>query len=92
MEWKENSRSYRLELENGVGRFLLCSVRYGEGKGHRLIFLEGQGLVKGWALLAEKIRVLGIEEIQEKLALRQEVISSGESLEGGSSKTGIVKP
>ena len=58
-------------------------MRDGEGKRHRLIFLEGKGLLKGWALQAKKIRALGIKEIQEKLAPRREVIYGRQSLEGG---------
>ena len=62
VEWKENNIFYRLECqENGARRFLLCSVRDGEGKRHLLIFPEERGLVRGWDLLTEKLRALEIQ-------------------------------
>ena len=65
-EWKENGRSFRLEYRvNDVWRYLLCSVVNIEGKKHRLFFPEGRGFVKGWSLLAEKIRGLGLKSTQE---------------------------
>ena len=69
--WRENERFFRLECrENNVGRFLLCSDTDVEGKKHRLFFLEGRGFLNGWALLAEKIRGLGLKPLQEKKPMR----------------------
>ena len=92
-----NNRANRLECrENGVGRFLLCSVRDGEGKRHRLIFAEGKGSVRGWDLLVEKLRALGIKEIHEKMALRNQVdsrevspVRNSTSAEPGKPQSGV---
>ena len=51
---------------NEAGRFLLCSVTDGEGKRHKIFFPEGMGLVKGWSILAEKSRALGIKGKQKE--------------------------
>ena len=65
-EWKENGRSFRLEYRvNDARRYLLCSVVDVEGKKHMLFFPEGRGFVKGWSLLAEKIKGLGLKSTQE---------------------------
>ena len=65
-EWKENGRSFRLEYRvNDAGRYLLCSAIDAEGQKHRLFFPEGRGFVKGWSLLAEIIRGLGLKSTQE---------------------------
>ena len=62
LAWWENGRYFRLESKvNKAGRFLLCSVTDGEGKKHWLMFSEGRGIIKGWCLLAEKIRGLGFK-------------------------------
>ena len=62
VEWWENGRRYTLELkENGVGRFLQCSVDDEDGKRHRLFFPEGDGLVNGWTLLEEALQDLGFK-------------------------------
>ena len=64
--WRENGRFFRLERkENQDGRFLLCSVKDVEGKKHRLFFPEGRGFVNGWALLAEKLRGMGLKRKEE---------------------------
>ena len=64
--WRENGRLYRLERkENQDGRFLLCSAKDVEGKKHRLFFPEGRGFVNGWALLAEKLRGMGLKRQEE---------------------------
>ena len=69
--WRENGRNFRLESKvNNAGRFLLCSVTDGEGKRHWLVFPEGRGLIKGWCLLAEKIRGLGFKPPVENIARR----------------------
>ena len=65
--WRENERFFRMECkENNAGRFLLCSATDAEGKKHRLFFREGRGFLNGWALLAKKIRGLGLKPLQEK--------------------------
>ena len=62
--WRENERFLRLECrENNAGRFLLCFATDVEGKKHRLFFQEGRGFLNGWALLAEKIRGLGLKPL-----------------------------
>ena len=61
-EWKKNGRTYRLDQRvNIAGRYLLCLATNVEGKRHWLFFSEGRGLIKGWEMLAEKIKGLGIE-------------------------------
>ena len=58
---EEGGRKYRLECRsNDAGRYLLCSVRDLEAKRFCLVFPEGKGLVRGWFLLAQKLRALGI--------------------------------
>ena len=64
--WREKGRLFRLECkENKDGRFLLCSLKDVDGKKHRLFFPEGRGFLNGWALLAEKLRGLGIKRQEE---------------------------
>ena len=61
-DWKENGRSYSVEnMENEAGSFILCSVTDGDGKRHRLFFPEERGLIKGWTLLVEKLKSLGLK-------------------------------
>ena len=79
-DWKENGRNCKLESRiNEAGRFLLCSVTNGEDKRHKIFFLEDKGLVKGWSILAGKLRALGIkgkpeekevEKLKKELSLR----------------------
>ena len=70
-EWRENGRYFRLESkENSAGRFLLCSITDAEGKGHRLVFPEGRGILNGWTLLVKKIRGLGFKALQESKPMR----------------------
>ena len=64
--WREKGRFFRLERkENQDGRFLLCTAKDVEGKKHKLFFPEGRGFVNGWALLAEKLRGLGLKRQEE---------------------------
>ena len=64
--WRENGRFFRLECkENKDGRFLLCSAKDVDGKKHKLFFPEGRGFLNGWALLAEKLRGMGIKRQEE---------------------------
>ena len=64
--WTENGRKYRLSCHtNAAGRFLRCTVRDGEDKRHNIIFLEGKGLVRGWDLVAKKLRELDVSKRQK---------------------------
>ena len=64
--WRENGRFFRLgRKENQDGRFLLCSAKDVEGKKHRLFFPKGRGFVNGCALLAEKLRGMGLKRQEE---------------------------
>ncbi|RVW43418.1 Protein SPIRAL1-like 1 [Vitis vinifera] len=59
--WEDGGRKFRLECRtNDAGRFLLCSMVDSEAKRHCLVFPEGKGFLGGWALLAEKLRSIGI--------------------------------
>ena len=59
--WEEKGRKFRLERRvNGAGRYVLCSVVDVETKGFCLVFRQGKGLLEGWAILAEKLRALGV--------------------------------
>ncbi|RVW99876.1 LINE-1 reverse transcriptase-like [Vitis vinifera] len=59
--WEEEGRKFQLERRvNGAGRYVLCSVVDVEAKRFCLVFPEGKGLIGGWAILAEKLRALGI--------------------------------
>ena len=63
LEWRENGRRYSLELrKNDHGRFILCSVTDLDGKRHRLLFPEGNGLINGWTLLEEALQATGYKE------------------------------
>ena len=58
--WCENGRRYRLEMkENFYGRFMLCSTTDLDGRRHRLLFPEGNGLINGWSMLEEVLQDLG---------------------------------
>ncbi|RVX08206.1 hypothetical protein CK203_017772 [Vitis vinifera] len=61
LAWEEEGRKYRLERRtNEAGRFILCSVRDLEAKRFCLIFPEGKRLSRGWNILAEKLREVGV--------------------------------
>ena len=47
--------------KNAVGKFTSCLIIDGEGKRHKRFIPEGRGLIKGWTLLADKLRELGIK-------------------------------
>ena len=51
---------------NDAGKFLSCSVTDGEGKKHGIFIPESRGLIKGWVLLADKLRELGIKGLKEE--------------------------
>ena len=56
--WEEGERNFKLEHRlNGAGKYLFCSVVTEEVK--RFSF-EGRGFHGGWAVLAEKLRSLGV--------------------------------
>ena len=62
--WKENGRSYKLECKiNEAGRYILCSIVDQAGKKHKLFFQEGKSMVRGWAILTEKLKELGVEDV-----------------------------
>ena len=90
--WSEYGRLFRLECkENKDGRFLLCSAKDVEGKNHRLFFPEGRGFLNGWALLAEKLRGLGIKRQEEiPLSLIEAVLTEEEGkVRNGPSKDSV---
>ena len=61
--WCENGRRYSLEMrKNHYGRFLLCSVIDLDGRRHRLIFPEGNGLLNGWTMLEGALQEMGFKE------------------------------
>ena len=60
-KWEEEGRSYKLERRsNKAGDFLLCSVRDLGRKSFGICIPEGKGLVRGWKIMAEKLRSLGV--------------------------------
>ena len=59
--WMEGGQHFLLELHNNrAGHFLLCIVFSMEEKRFSLVFLEGRGLLRGWKILSNKLRSLGI--------------------------------
>ena len=63
---EEGGRKFKLECRaNEADIFLLCSVVDSEAKKHCLVFPEGKGILGGWALLAEKLRSLGLSTRDE---------------------------
>ena len=70
---------------------MLCSTIDVEGKRHMLFFPEGRGLFKGWALLAEKIRGLGIKPHQEAKAVRSTGVEPRKGVEKESINLGKNK-
>ena len=59
--WEEEGRSYKLERRsNKAGNFLYCSVRDAGWKRFDICIPEGKGLVRGWKIMAEKLRSLGV--------------------------------
>ena len=61
-KWEEEGRSYKMERRsNKAGDFLLCSVCDSGRKSFGLCIPEGRGLVRGWKIMAEKLRSLGVE-------------------------------
>ena len=59
--WEKEGRSYKLERRsNKAGNFLYCSVRDAGWKRFNICILEGKGLVRGWKIMVEKLRSLGV--------------------------------
>ena len=66
-----NGRQFKLECRsNSAGTFIRCTVRDSSAKRHCLIFPEGKGLANGWALLAKKLRSLGVD-YKKKVEVRK---------------------
>ena len=64
--WEEDGRRYKMEKgSNQSGVFIRCSVRDYGGKNYNLMFPEGNGIVGGWKILAEKMRQLGVRSSDE---------------------------
>ena len=84
--WEEEGRKFRVERrENGVGRYILCSVVDVETKRFCLVVPEGKSLLGGWAIFAEKLWDLGVvtqEEVKFEEALRVESKSKAVTVEG----------
>ena len=60
-KWEEEGRNYKIERRsNKAGDFLLCSVRDLGRKSFGICIPEGKGLVRGWKIMAEKLRSLGV--------------------------------
>ena len=60
-KWEEVGRWYKLERRSNIaGSFIRCKVRDLGAKWLCLCFSEGKGLLKGWKLLSEKLRMLGV--------------------------------
>ena len=59
--WEEGGRSYKVERRsNKAGNFLYCSVCDAGWKRFGICIPEGKGLVRGWKIMAEKLRSLGV--------------------------------
>lgn len=50
---------------NEVGRYILYSIRDLEAKKFCLVFPEGKGIIRGWALLVEKLHFLRVSTLEE---------------------------
>ena len=75
--WEEEGRKFWLERRvNGAGRYVLCSVVDVEAKRFCLVFPEGKGVIGGWAILVEKLRVLGIVTQKEDKGVKAIRINS----------------
>ena len=60
-KWEEAGRKYKLERRSNIaGSFIRCTVRDLGAKWFSLCFPEGKGILKGWKLLSEKLRMLGV--------------------------------
>ena len=78
MVWCENGRRYSLKMrKNEHGRFLICSVIDLDGKRHRLLFPEGNGLINGWIMLEEALQALGHKVDRGDRGKAEKTYSSG---------------
>ena len=50
---------------NQAGGFIRCLLRDSEGKSYNLMFSKGKGIPRGWRILAEKLRQLGVRSSEE---------------------------
>ena len=75
--WEEKGRSYKLERRsNKAGNFLYCSVRDAGWKRFGICIPKGRGLVRGWKIMAEKLRSLGVGPKRlerQKINVREEI-------------------
>ena len=84
--WCENGRRYSLEMrKNHYGRFLLCSVKDLDGRKHRLIFPEGNGMLNGWIMLEGALQDLGFKEDrgERRKITKTSSIDKAENQKGG---------
>ena len=75
--WEEGGRSYKLErCSNKAGNYLYCSVRDAGWKRFGICISEGRGLVRGWKIMAEKLRSLGVglKRLERQKTIVREVI------------------
>ena len=75
--WEEEGRSYKLERRsNKAGNFLYCLVRDARWKRFNICIPEGKGLVRGWKIMAEKLRSLGMgpkRVVTQKTNVKEEI-------------------
>ena len=70
-QWEENGRQFKLERRSNSARtFIRYTARDSSAKRHSLIFPKGKGMKKGWALLAKKLRSLGVD-YKKKVEVRK---------------------
>ena len=71
--------------KNNHGCFLLCSVTDLDGKRHRLLFPEDNGLINGWTMLEEALQDTGYKEGrgERKLLAKTSSIDKVENQKGG---------
>ena len=67
---------------NDAGNYLSYSVIDGEGKRHKIFILEGRGLIKGWVLLADKLKEFGIKGKIDERKNKGETNEMDEHIEG----------
>ena len=71
--------------KNDHGRFILCSVTDLDGKRHRLLFPEGNGLINGWTLLEEALQAMGYKEDkgEKRKSVKTSFLGKVEKQKGG---------
>ena len=81
MVWCEIGRRYSLEMrKNEHGRFLICTVTDLDGKRHRLLFPEGNGLINGWIMLEKALQALGHMEDRGDRGKAEKTYPSGKEV------------